>query len=253
MAFGAARLCALALLVLSAGLSVVQAQEGGTLPVIPDLPAPDAELQPDRPSRPPLQRARPSEGMPTGTIQSAEDTPRYVIAPVLTVDQDLLFADSAWGRRAQRELEAVGQKISDDNERIAAQLSQEEAQLTERRASTDPAEFRRLAEAFDARATAIRKERAQAVQDLSARADADRGAFYKAALPIMGEMMQQRGAVAVLDRRTVFVSLDAIDITSDLIARLDETLGDGADRPAAVDASGDRSEPGQDTPPATGD
>ncbi|WCR12208.1 OmpH family outer membrane protein [Paracoccus stylophorae] len=255
-------LSAVSLLLLAAAPFAAPAQQPGAPPVVPDLAEPGADASPDRqapPFRPNRQpQAQPSDAMPMRTIESAEDAPRYVIAPVLTVDQERLFAESAWGQRAQRQVEAAGQKISDDNERLAAQLSAEEAQLTERRATLDAAEFRRLAEAFDARATAVRRERAQAVTDLNARADADRTAFYKAALPIMGDMMQQRGAVAVLDRRTVFVSLDAIDITPDLITRLDETLGDGADLPTAVLAPDtDTGRPAPDAPqddtPAAGD
>ena len=55
----------------------------------------------------------------------------------------------------------------------------------------------------------------------------------------MGEMMISRGAVVVLDRRTVFVSLDAIDITGDLIEELDEALDDGAGRPGTMGAAED--------------
>ncbi|MFV0383049.1 OmpH family outer membrane protein [Paracoccus sp. (in: a-proteobacteria)] len=148
-------------------------------------------------------------------------------APILTVDLNQLFARSAWGTRAQAELEAEGRKIAADHERIAAQLSEEEARLTEQRKTLDPADFRKLAEAFDVRATEIRRARAQVVDDLNARVEADRAAFYQAALPVMAEVMRERNAVAVLERRTVFVSLDAIDITDALIERLDETIGEG--------------------------
>lgn len=168
------------------------------------------------------------EFIPNGTIATQTDAPPMTGAPLLTVDQDRLFVESAWGRRAQEEFEAKGNEIAEENEALAMQLQAEEASLTEQRSALDPAEFRRLADAFDSRATAIRRERAQAVQDLNAMIEADRTAFYRAALPVMGEMMQERGAVAVLDRRTVFVSLDAIDITSDLVRRLDAEIGDGA-------------------------
>lgn len=164
--------------------------------------------------------------LPSGTVPLAEGA-MPVIAPVLTVDEELLFARSAWGRRVQAQLEEEGRILQAENDSIAAQLAGEEADLTARRAATEPAEFRRLAEAFDTRATDMRRERAQAAADLNARAEADRAAFYRAALPIMGRMMQERGAVAVLDQRTVFVSLDVIDITADLVDRLDGELGDG--------------------------
>lgn len=165
--------------------------------------------------------------MPSQTIPAPAESTPVAATPLLTVDQEALFSRSAWGRRTQRVLEETGREVAAENERLATQLAAEESDLTDRRPTLDPAEFRRLAEAFDARATAIRRERAQVVEDLNDWAEADRAAFYRAALPLMGEMMQERGAVAVLDRRTVFVSLDAIDVTGELVARLDADLGDG--------------------------
>lgn len=167
------------------------------------------------------------EVLPSQTINGDADAPMPASVPVLTVDQERLFANSAWGRRAQADLEEEGRSIAAENDRIAQQLSQEEAALTEKRKTLAAAQFRKEAEAFDTRATAIRRERAQVVQELNARADADRSAFYQAALPVMGDLMQRRGAVVVLDRRTVFVSLDAIDITDALIAELDRLIGPG--------------------------
>lgn len=177
-----------------------------------------ALAQPDGAPPPP----RPPQSAP-----APADTAPVPEAPIVTVDQDALFARSAWGRRTQRVLEDTGRAVAAENERLASQLAAEEASLTDQRPTLDPAEFRRRAEAFDARATAIRRERATVVEDLNDWAEADRAAFYRAALPLMGTMMEERGAVAVLDRRTVFVSLDAIDMTDALIARLDADLGDG--------------------------
>ena len=211
---------------------------GGVLaqgqPASPDTPVTPLATDTDP------QSDRTDPVLPNSTIEAPADAPQMLVAPILTVDQDELFSASAWGRRTQDTLENRGQTISAENDRLAAQLSQEEAALTQRRGVLDPAEFRRQAEAFDARATRVRRERAQAVKDLNDWAEADRNAFYRAALPMMGEVMQDRRAIAVLDRRTVFVSLDAIDITADLIARLDEELGDGEGQvPFPADAAQD--------------
>lgn len=199
--------------------------------------APPAEpLDPEMPAVEPLQ---PRDDLPTSTIPAADMTEGQ--AAVLTLDQDLLYLSSAWGRRAQARLEAEGEIIAAENERLTQLLSAEEARLTGQRAALPAAEFRRMAENFDLRATEVRRERAQAVQALNAWAEADRSAFFRAALPVMGQVMQDRGAVAVLDRRTVFVSLDAIDVTDDLVAAVDRRLGDGE---GAVPL------PRQETPPA---
>ena len=53
----------------------------------------------------------------------------------------------------------------------------------------------------------------------------------QAVVPLIGQLMQDRGAVLVVDRRTVLMSAEGIDITADLIARVDAELGDGADQP----------------------
>lgn len=187
-----------------------------------------AAQQPAPADLPAPAQADPAQGLPSRTIAAPAGDDAAAQASLLTVDQELLFVRSAWGLRAASVTDAELDKIAADNDRLAAQLSDEEAQLTQQRATLDPAEFRQLAEAFDLRATQVRRERAQLVQDLNAWAEADRAAFYRAALPIMGDMMQERGAVAVLDRRTVFVALDAIDMTDDLVAVLDRELGDGA-------------------------
>ena len=43
--------------------------------------------------------------------------------------------------------------------------------------------------------------------------------------------MKDRGALLVLDQRTVLFSDARIDVTAEVIARLDADLGDGAARP----------------------
>lgn len=180
---------------------------------VPDIPAP--EIPPI--ATPPV--------LPNSTIPSPEESAES--APILTLDQEVLYLSSAWGLRAQARLEAKGEEVTAENDRLTQLLSSEEARLTEQRSTLPAAEFRELAESFDIRATRIRRERAQAVQDLNAWAEADRAAFFRAALPVMGQVMQDRGAVAVLDRRTIFVSLDAIDVTEQLVAALDDRIGDG--------------------------
>ena len=206
------------------------------VPIVPPPPVRPAPTGPDLPltggdpasAAPEASAAGGDAALPSQVLPTPGDADQ-VLAPVLTVDQDVLFQQSAWGRRLQDEFNQQGLALQAENDRLVRQLSDEEAALTEQRAIVDQAEFRKLAEAFDERATEIRRERAQAVTDLNASAEAGRTDFYRAALPVMGQMMLERGAVAVLDRRTVFVSVDAIDITEALITRIDAELGDGSD------------------------
>ena len=73
---------------------------------------------------------------------------------------------------------------------------------------------------------------AQSLVILTAGIDLSVSAVMVLCSVIMGklavEIADAGTAVAVLDRRTVFVSMDAIDMTQDLVSRLNAELGDGA-------------------------
>ena len=60
--------------------------------------------------------------------------------------------------------------------------------------------------------------------------DKDRKDFLKVAVPVLGEILGDRGAMAILDKGLVILSLSAIDITDDAIARVNAAL---AEPPAA--------------------
>lgn len=173
----------------------------------------------------------------------AQQTPAPVPAPapaapaaaILTVDQEALWSGSAWGRRAQAALEAEGVAIAAENDRIAAALEAEDASLTELRRTLPAEEFRARADAFDQRVQQVRRDRDAAATALRGRIADERTAFLNAALPVFSEVMAERGAVVVLDRASVFLSADAIDITAELVARVDARVGPG---PAAAAPAG---------------
>ncbi|MDM7457931.1 MAG: OmpH family outer membrane protein, partial [Paracoccus sp. (in: a-proteobacteria)] len=152
-------------------------------------PATWAQTVPDPQTNAPAM----GDSLPARVIPGNGETAAAPSSALLTIDQNRLYLESAWGQRAQAQLEEQGSQIAAENDRLTQLLSSEEAALTARRPDLPAAEFRRLAEDFDLRATAIRRERAQAVQALNAWADADRAAFFRAALPHMGKMMAERG------------------------------------------------------------
>ncbi|MFZ5709491.1 MAG: OmpH family outer membrane protein [Pseudomonadota bacterium] len=173
-------------------------------------------------------------GVPPALAQDAaapaESRPAAA-SPVLTLDQERLFAESAWGRRVQADIEKASLALIAENRRIEADLTAEEKSLTARRATLAPEAFRAEADAFDARVVAIRNERDAKARDLNRLRDAERKNFFAASIPIMGQMMQDRGAVAILDVRAIFLSVSAIDVTDQMIRRIDEVVGAGSPPP----------------------
>ena len=165
----------------------------------------------------------------TGTAAPAQET--APASSILTVDQDRLFNESLWGKRIQAELDAASRALQAENRKIESALTAEEKKLTDKRITTAPADFRTLADEFDKRVTEIRAAQDGKARDLTARRDTERKTFFDAVLPIMGEVMTARGAVAILDNRAIFLSVTSIDATEAIVAAIDNKLGDGSAAP----------------------
>jgi Skp family chaperone for outer membrane proteins len=148
--------------------------------------------------------------------------------PVLTFDAERLFAESALGRAVNAEVETAARQLAEENRRIEADLLAEERALTERRGELAPEAFRPLAEAFDEKVQRVRAEQDAKERALAGLREEGRQRFFTQAVPVLSDILRERGALVLIDRREVFLSADAIDITEAAIAQLD----------AAVAASG---------------
>ncbi|TWI32790.1 periplasmic chaperone for outer membrane proteins Skp [Paracoccus sulfuroxidans] len=151
---------------------------------------------------------------------------------IMTINRDELFMNSAWGKRAQVEIEARRTEIEAENDRLADLLATEEQELTGLRQTLPPEEFRKRADEFDKRVIEVRRERDVVVRELQSQADEERTAFFRGLLPVLTQLMDERGAVAVLDQQAIFVAAESINVTDELIRRVDIALGAGPAEPA---------------------
>jgi Skp family chaperone for outer membrane proteins len=213
---GAAALAlALCLGLTGAGPAAAQDDPSG-----PD-PAPAQE-----PAQQPAQEPAPGTTVPAQTAPGATAS-----ASILTLDQDILFRESAWGRAAVRQAETDTAALAAENRRIEAALEAEERDLTERRPTLSPEDFAPLAEAFDTKVEDIRTAQDAKSRAITRRLEEDRQRFFEAAVPMLGQLLVDTGAVAILSDTAIIVSLTSIDVTEVAIARMDVLLP-GPDAPA---------------------
>jgi len=158
---------------------------------------------------------------------SAAGTAQGVISPVLTIDSERLFRESAFGERVTRKIEAQSEQLAAENREIEAALEAEERDLTEKRAQMEPAKFRVLADAFDEKVQRTRAEQAAKNRTLNEVLDLERDRFLSAAAPVLEQLMRNSDAAVILERRRVFVSSSAIEVTDQAISLLDEAIGSG--------------------------
>jgi len=85
--------------------------------------------------------------------------------------------------------------------------------------------FEQLAAEFDARVVAIREEDVRAAEVLAAEFEAIRKNFFADVVPIVAQIMTERGASLIFEQRNVLFTGPNVDITDDVIARMDKAAG----------------------------
>jgi Skp family chaperone for outer membrane proteins len=184
------------------------------------------------------QQAAP-EAQAQATVQTPSETAQapatiQVQSPVLTVNQQRLFEESDFGKSSLLKLEADSRGLQVEIRKIESDLEIEERMLTERRASLSPAEFQPMARAFDDKVEKIRSAWAAKDRDLKRQREQDQQTFLASAAPILAELMQEAGAILLVDQSTVIISFDRVDITKAAIERINARL---AQTPAVTDVN----------------
>lgn len=146
--------------------------------------------------------------------------------PLLTLDQDRLFLESDFGKAVVERERAASAALEQENRKIEAELVAEERALTDARASLTPEDFAAKAAAFDEKVERIRAEQDAKASRLTEGRDKDRKAFLDVAVPVLGQILSDKKATAILDKNLVILSLSAVDITEEAIARVNVALAE---------------------------
>lgn len=144
---------------------------------------------------------------------------------ILVIESERLFLETEFGQASLRAIDDQARRLAAESREIDAQLIEEERALTEARPTLEPEEFRARADAFDERVLRLRRERDEASTQLGRARDEAETILRNAALPVLAKIVLDRGAVAVFERREVFIVDDSIDITDEAIAQINEQLG----------------------------
>jgi Skp family chaperone for outer membrane proteins len=162
----------------------------------------------------------PDETAGTATVEIPQ-------SPILMLDRNRLLAETMFGRAVEQQFEADSRALIAENLRLEQALEAEERDLTDRRATLPPEDFQALAAEFDRKTEAIRSAQDAKSRAITAKREEERQKFLQAAIPVLGDLMREAGAVAIFDSGLVILSLRGADITDEAIARIDTVLGDG--------------------------
>lgn len=159
----------------------------------------------------------------------AQQIEQALPSSVLVINQERLLTGSALGKLVAAADEAEKKQLADLGEALSQSLEAEELALTEQRQTLPPDAFRKLADAFDKKVVEIRADQDLKAEALGNAIDGRRRQFYTQVAPVLLEIMQKYGAAVILEQRSVLLSVRGINVTDEVIARIDATFKTLAD------------------------
>lgn len=141
--------------------------------------------------------------------------------PFLILEQERVLAGSLYGQDLLALNDGETEALRAEGQRLDAEFEAEERALSDRRASLSPEAFRALADAFDEKVVATRASQEEKAAALAARLDRRRRNFFARVGPILLALLEETGAAAIVEQRTVLVAKQDLNITNEVIRRLD--------------------------------
>jgi Skp family chaperone for outer membrane proteins len=161
--------------------------------------------------------------------------------PVVTVDLDRLVNETQIGQYLSFQISEEAQRLQAKLDAIEAELSAEEEELIKKRETLDLDEFRVLAKAFDEKAVRLRQEQQAKIQAITEESSRRRQDLLRSFVPVLSQVMRNRGATVLLDRRSVVLDDRAsVDITDVAIMIIDQNTTE-TDAPTNLETPADPS------------
>ena len=147
--------------------------------------------------------------------------PQNIISvPLIAFDRDRIFAESELGQILEARLEALRDDLVAENNTIFADLEAEEKELTALKATLSSEAFSVKADAFDAKVIAIRAEQKAKSEMVQQTHEASVRDFEQSLNAVLTEIAQEVRAVAVFERKQIYLMSGSIDISLEAIKRL---------------------------------
>ena len=157
------------------------------------------------------------------TLASALPAQEAAQNPVVTVDLERLVSETQIGQYLSFQMSEQAQSLQAELDAIEAELSAEEDDLVKKRETLDLDEFRVLAKAFDEKAVRLRQEQQAKIQAITEESSRRRQDLLRSFVPVLSQVMRDRGATVLLDRRSVVLDDRAsVDITDVAIMIIDQ-------------------------------
>ncbi len=145
-------------------------------------------------------------------------------ANILVVDTVRIQEQAAAAKSMQTQIRDFETKLQAQAKSAEEKLKAEEVALKQQQTLLAPEQFDVKRREFETRVGDEQRKLQQAQQDMQVAVRTAQGTLLKALEPILKELMTERGANLMVDRRMVLTSSDSLDVTAAVIERLNKKL-----------------------------
>lgn len=178
-----------------------------------------------------LGAAAPTKAQTGSSFALGQPVEQFSRPSLRTIDDERLFRESLFGRRVTEEIAVASRALEAENDRLLAELTARETELTELRAEMSLEEFRAAANAFDLQAEEVRRTQSEKRQRLAQFEESERRRFFSEISSVLQEVLEAEGGQILIDARAVIIARIDVDMTDQAIKAMDDAIGDGGAAP----------------------
>lgn len=145
---------------------------------------------------------------------------------IMVVDMERIINESAAGKQASNELQTKVNALQTRGQALQTQLQTEAKAIQDgqQNKSLQGAALEQRVKKFQESQESARRELGQLEQQIQASRNYVMQQISDAATPIITEVMRQRGAAIVLDQNATIQHSGSVNVTNDIITRVNTTL-----------------------------
>ncbi len=140
------------------------------------------------------------------------------------LDFKFILNESVAGKKAQSFLKNKLEKGAKNIQNKQKKLQEEENKLIQKKKIISAEEYKKNVSLLRGKVTALQKERSKLLETVSKQRSQARKELLDNLNPIIKNYMKEKNIRMVVDKKSLLLADDALDITSDIISRLNNKL-----------------------------
>ena len=148
----------------------------------------------------------------------------YPSTSLAVIDLNYILSEAKAAKDAAKQIEEIAINIENEIKKSDEDIINEQNKLIESQAIMAPESFEKKREEYEKKVQNYNIERQQKLLSIDNLVNMSRGQVLEALKPILEEISNEKGITILLEKNTVLLNADGMDITEESLKRLNKEL-----------------------------